>query len=164
VGLQVYGKENISSGASSDLRTATNLANTMIQNWGYSDKVGLAYYDAKDNTISTGKRHEIESEVDRMLSESAGRVHKLLEEHKEELGLLTNALVEYETLDAYEVQRVIRGERIRDGYLITSTSPSDPSTGLPTENDLGVTLPSPSRPDVRHPPLPQPQPTPARES
>ncbi|KAF8329157.1 uncharacterized protein EI90DRAFT_3146048 [Cantharellus anzutake] len=99
----VYGKENVSSGASSDLRQATSIANSMIQNWGYSNKVGLAYYDVKDNSISTQKRHEIESEVDHMLSESAAR--------------LTDALVEYETLDANEVRRVIGGSKIRDGIL-----------------------------------------------
>jgi hypothetical protein len=88
------------------------------QRWGFSDKVGLAYFDAKDNSMSTNKREQIESEVDRyailvildrhiftdhvcfrMLRESQDRVRELLMDHREELDLLTEALVEHETLD-----------------------------------------------------------------
>ncbi|KAF9505987.1 hypothetical protein BS47DRAFT_1334014 [Hydnum rufescens UP504] len=163
----VYGKENVSSGASSDLQNASSVANSMIQHWGYSDKVGLAYYDTKDNTISTTKRHEIETEVDRMLNESAKRVYSLLSEHKEELLLLTDALVEHETLDLQEVKKVLKGERIRqdDGRLPTAPSPG--VSGLPTPGgDLGDPLPSPPPvrpPGVRGAPLPHPQPNPVRE-
>lgn len=78
----VYGPQNVTSGASSDLRHATGTANAMVKVrscsrdhwledglkdtsklWGYSDRVGPVYHNDRDDNISSKKREEIESEV-----------------------------------------------------------------------------------------------------
>jgi len=151
----VYGKEEVTSGCSSDLRQASDVANSMVQRWGFSDKVGLAYFDTKDNSMSTNKREQIESEVDRMLRESQDRVRELLLNHRQELDLLTDALVEHETLDLKEVQQVIKGQKIRDDER--RPTPSGGYAGIHAP-DGGLGVPPPVLPPgVRGAPLPHPQ-------
>ncbi|KAI0831270.1 ATP-dependent metallopeptidase Hfl [Trametes gibbosa] len=109
----VYGPENVTSGASSDLQHATRTARAMIKNWGYSDKIGPVYLNDREDTISPKKKDEIEDEVRTLLIEGESRVTALLKSKAEELHRLASALVEHETLDAEEVQKVIKGEPIR---------------------------------------------------
>ncbi|QRV72558.1 intermembrane space AAA protease IAP protein [Ceratobasidium sp. AG-Ba] len=108
----IYGKENVTSGASSDIRAATNLARRM--EYGYSDKVGTVYHgDSDTNPPSPETSRLIESEIQEFIRQSIERTTQLLESKSEELHKLAQALVEHETLDKAEVEKVIRGEKIR---------------------------------------------------
>ncbi|KAI0637009.1 ATP-dependent metallopeptidase Hfl [Trametes polyzona] len=109
----VYGPENVTSGASSDLQHATRTARAMVKNWGYSHKIGPVYLSDREDTISPKKKDEIEDEVRSLLIAGESRVTALLKSKADELHRLANALVEHETLDAEEVQKVIKGEPIR---------------------------------------------------
>ncbi|KAG8755147.1 hypothetical protein FRC14_004309 [Serendipita sp. 396] len=112
----VYGKDNVTSGASSDLVKATEIARSMVRYWGFSDKVGRVVYREDDAAmISSQKKDEIESEVRRLVEESYDRSMSLMKSKEQELHRLAKALVEYETLDAEEVKKVIMGDRIRIG-------------------------------------------------
>ncbi|KAI0374854.1 ATP-dependent metallopeptidase Hfl [Pilatotrama ljubarskyi] len=110
----VYGPENVTSGASSDLQHATRTARAMVKNWGYSHKIGPVYLSDREDTISPKKKDEIEDEVRSLLIAGESRVTALLKSKADELHRLANALVEHETLDAEEVQKVIKGEPIRN--------------------------------------------------
>nr|VWO98631.1 N/A [Ganoderma boninense] len=112
--LLVYGPENVTSGASSDLKRATQTARAMVKNWGYSHKIGPVYLNDREDAISPKKKDEIEDEVRSLLIAGESRVVALLKSKSEELHRLASALVEHETLDAEEVQKVIRGEPIRN--------------------------------------------------
>jgi len=109
----IYGTENVTSGASSDIQHATRTATAMVKNWGFSPAVGPVYHDDRSETLSTKKREQIESEVLSLLKAGETRVTTLLKEKEEELHRLAHALVEYETLDRAEVEKVIKGEPIR---------------------------------------------------
>jgi len=109
----IYGPENVTSGASSDIRHATRTATAMVKNWGYSDKVGPVFYNDRDETISPRRREEIEDEVRNLVQSGQARVTVLLKAKEEELHRLAQALVEHETLDSDEVRKVIKGEPIR---------------------------------------------------
>jgi len=109
----IYGTENVTSGAYSDLSNATNVASRMVKKFGYSEKLGLVVYHDGDRDISSKAKELIESEVKSLLSASAGRASKLLKSKEEELHRLAEALVEYETLNLEEVKKVIQGEKIR---------------------------------------------------
>ncbi|KAG8798186.1 hypothetical protein FRC17_007543, partial [Serendipita sp. 399] len=112
----IYGKDNITSGASSDLSKATEIARSMVRYWGFSDKVGRVVYREDDAAmLSSQKKDEIESEVRRLVEESYTRSMTLMKSKEQELHRLAKALIEYETLDAEEVKKVIAGERIRIG-------------------------------------------------
>ncbi|KAI0647017.1 ATP-dependent metallopeptidase Hfl [Trametes meyenii] len=110
----IYGPENVTSGASSDLQHATRTARAMVKNWGYSHKIGPVWLSDREDTISPKKKDEIEDEVRSLLIAGESRVSALLKSKEEELHRLANALVEHETLDAEEVQKVIKGEPIRN--------------------------------------------------
>ncbi|KAF8607874.1 ATP-dependent peptidase [Ceratobasidium sp. AG-I] len=110
----VYGKENVTSGASSDIRAATNLSRRMVKEYGFSDKVGAVYHgDSDNNPPSPETMRLIESEIQEFIQRSIARTTLLLEAKVEELHKLAQALVEHETLDKSEVEKVIRGEKIR---------------------------------------------------
>ncbi|KAF8582330.1 ATP-dependent metallopeptidase Hfl [Ramaria rubella] len=111
----IYGPENVTSGCLSDLARATDVATRMVQNYGYSPKIGLVYYDEQDlHTMSSQKRQEIEAEVRGLVEASQTRAKHILSTREEELHRLAHALVEYETLNLEEVQKVIKGEKIRE--------------------------------------------------
>ncbi|TFY60785.1 hypothetical protein EVG20_g7287, partial [Dentipellis fragilis] len=58
----IFGPENVTSGASSDLRAATSVATKMVKYWGYSDKIGPVFLNEREEPVSTHKREEIETE------------------------------------------------------------------------------------------------------
>lgn len=109
----IYGTENVTSGASSDIKRATETARGMVRYWGFSEKVGPVFYGSREDDISPRKREQIEDEVYNLVKGGESRVTALLKDKEEELHLLAKALVEYETLDADEVRKVIKGEKIR---------------------------------------------------
>ena len=82
----------------------------MVAALGMSSKLGHMDYASRYKTLSSETKALIEAEVQRVLDESYERCRKLLIEHRKELDLLAQALVEYETLDKSEVEKVIRGE------------------------------------------------------
>lgn len=109
----IYGSENVTSGASSDIRHATGVAQNMVKYWGFS-KLGPVYYDNRDDNLSTNTKEEIEREVLKIIRDGEVRATNLLTSKIEELHRLAHALVEHETLDSDEVRKVIRGEPIRN--------------------------------------------------
>ncbi|KAJ7046779.1 ATP-dependent peptidase [Mycena alexandri] len=106
----IYGSENVSSGASSDIQNATSTARAM--RWGFS-KLGPVFYDPRDGTLSSRRKDEIEEEVTNLILGGQGRATTILTSRIEELHRLARALVEHETLDSDEVKKVIKGEPIR---------------------------------------------------
>lgn len=128
----IYGTENVSSGASSDIRSATRTAQNMVKQWGFS-KLGPVFYDTRDESLSSRTREDIEDEVRRIVQSGEARAHALLTSKMEELHRLAHALVEHETLDAEEVKKVVKGEPIRtitevlEEELSKPTASSDPS-------------------------------------
>ncbi|KAH7343639.1 ATP-dependent peptidase [Rhizoctonia solani] len=110
----IYGRENVTSGASSDIRAATNLARRMVKEYGFSDKVGTVYHGDSDTTPPSPETLRlIDTEIQALIQQSIVRTTELLESKTEELHKLAQALVEHETLDKSEVEKVIRGEKIR---------------------------------------------------
>lgn len=109
----ILGKDDTTSGCSSDLSRATEVANSMIRNFGFSDKVGLPAHSQNDQYyLSESLKQEIESEVKGFLDQGMVRVRSLLSTHRGELDTLAKALVEYETLDADEVKKVLAGQKL----------------------------------------------------
>ncbi|GAA6012490.1 hypothetical protein JCM11491_004348 [Sporobolomyces phaffii] len=112
----MYGKDNVTDGASSDIQSATNIASALVRRFGFSDKVGpVSYSDSADGpSPSQETLREIDNEVRGLIEAAETRAMDLLEAKKHELERLAKALVEYETLDSHEVQRVIKGESLPD--------------------------------------------------
>ncbi|KAJ7905489.1 ATP-dependent peptidase [Mycena olivaceomarginata] len=123
----IYGPENVTSGASSDIVQATRTARAMVTNWGFS-KLGPVFYDTRDGTLSSRRKDEIEEEVTNLILGGQGRATTILTSRIEELHRLAHALVEHETLDADEVKKVIKGEPIRNITQVLEDELSRPNT------------------------------------
>jgi len=109
----IYGNDKVSSGCSSDLSKATNIAYSMVTEYGMSDKLGsIAFTDNIYKTLSTETKQKIEDEVRRFLDEGLERARNLLKEKSPELHLLAKALLKYETLSKDEIEKVVRGETL----------------------------------------------------
>lgn len=112
---------DISSGARQDLERATQLARSMVCEWGMSEKIGaVAYDDHNESSSPYGSHHEkkyseetaraIDIEVRSLLDEALVSATKILQDKKEQVELLTSMLLEFETLDAEDVRRLLNNE------------------------------------------------------
>ncbi|XP_027351183.1 ATP-dependent zinc metalloprotease FTSH 11, chloroplastic/mitochondrial-like isoform X2 [Abrus precatorius] len=100
----IFGQDNITTGASSDLHTATELAQYMVSICGMSDAIGPIRIKERP---SSEMQSRIDAEVVKLLREAYDRVKALLKKHEKALHALANALLEYETLSAEEIRRIL---------------------------------------------------------
>ncbi|KAI8087535.1 peptidase family M41-domain-containing protein [Thamnidium elegans] len=109
----IFGPENVTSGASSDIMKATDVAKRMVRYYGMSEKVGPVNHDDDDmQLLSTQTKLLIESEILHLIETSEKRAKKIIIEHRQELDNLANALIEYETLDYQEIIDALAGKPI----------------------------------------------------
>ncbi|KAF3680977.1 ATP-dependent zinc metalloprotease FTSH 11, chloroplastic/mitochondrial [Capsicum annuum] len=100
----VFGPDNVTTGASSDLNTATELAQYMVSSCGMSDAIGPVHIKERP---SAEMQSRIDAEVVKLLREAYDRVKALLKKHEKALHTLANALLEYETLSSEEIRRIL---------------------------------------------------------
>ncbi|KAI8060121.1 peptidase family M41-domain-containing protein [Gongronella butleri] len=109
----IFGGDNVTSGAHSDIVKATEIAKRMVRNYGMSDKVGRVDYQDEDMLLlSTDTKVLIENEIKRLVTEAEKRARSTLTAHVDDLHRLAKALVEHETLTAEEIRKVIKNEPI----------------------------------------------------
>jgi len=120
----IFGIEKITTGASSDIKMATDLARRMVTEWGMSEKLGpLRYGDneeevflghsvAQKKNVSESTAQLIDEEVKRLVNEANVAARKILEDNMDNLHRLAKALLEYETLTGEEIKLVIEGKEI----------------------------------------------------
>ena len=120
----VFGKENITSGAASDIQQATQMARAMVTRLGYSDELGTVMYGENNEEVFLGmsmQKHQniseetarkIDSEVRRLVSQGYEDARRILTEKRQVLEDLAQALLEYETLSGDECKAILRGEKI----------------------------------------------------
>jgi cell division protease FtsH len=119
----IYG--DLSTGAAEDLKQATRLARLMVTQWGMSDRVGPVFFRASEEHPFLGREmaelrdHSehtaqlIDEEVARILREADERAYRLLEEHRDDLERVTEALIEREVLTEAELEELV-GKRVID--------------------------------------------------
>jgi cell division protease FtsH len=143
-----FGKERITSGASSDIKQATQVARAMITQWGFSDKLGTIDYSDGDGqnvflgqeltrskSVSGETARIIEEEVRRLIDEANETARKILTEKRKDWETLAEGLLEYETLSGPEITELLKGNPpVRE----TSEPPSrddTPSGAVPVTED-----------------------------
>jgi cell division protease FtsH len=137
----IFGKENITSGASSDIKAATDLARNMVTRWGYSEEVGaVAYGDNQDEVflghsvartqnVSEETARKIDGEVRRLVDGGLADARRILTEKLDDLHTLAKALLEFETLSGDEIIGVLKGVKPNREEL--DTKPSGPAMAVP---------------------------------
>ncbi len=120
----VFGPENVTTGAASDIQMATQMARGMITVYGMSDKLGRVRYQANEQevflghavtqtqNVSEATAQIIDQEVRRLIEEGEGSARKILTEKVDELHKIAKALLEYETLSKDEIGNILRGEPV----------------------------------------------------
>ncbi len=118
-----FGKENITSGAASDIDQATKLARAMVTRWGFSDKLGhVAYGDnqeevflghsvARTQNVSEETAQLIDAEVRRLIDEAYTSATTILTKKKKDWIALAEGLLEYETLSGDEIKQLLAGQK-----------------------------------------------------
>ncbi len=138
----IFGKDKITSGASSDIQAATGLARNMVTRWGYSDKLGLVSYGdnqeevflghsvSRTQNVSEETANLIDSEVKRLVQGGYDDAKRILTEKLDDLHTLAKALLEYETLSGDEIVGALKGVApTRDD--LDSKRPSGPAVAVP---------------------------------
>jgi len=117
----IFGKDKITSGASSDIDQATRLARAMVTKWGFSDKLGVVSYGenqdevflghsvSRTQNVSEETARLIDQEVKALVQNAFDEARRILTDKIEELHTLAKALLEYETLSGDEIINVIKG-------------------------------------------------------
>ena len=157
--------EDISSGASMDIRMATQYARHMVLEWGMSEKLGFVNYAGSDNQdkllaekeYSDETARVIDEEIKRMTDEAYTEATVILKEHWEQVVSVAEALLRHETLNHDDVDRLMKGERLDKPTVAellhaeaqSSAPPPEPqSTGAgeiaPDEEPSGGILPNPA--------------------
>lgn len=120
----IFGKEKVTTGASSDISMATEISRRMVTEWGMSDKLGtiryvnnqeevfLGHSVAQSKNMSDETASLIDSEVRRIVEEAYSRARQILTDKLDDLHKLAQALLEYELLSGDEIKALLRGESI----------------------------------------------------
>ncbi len=101
----MFGEQNITTGAESDLQQATKLAYNMVTRWGYSKRVGLVH---QDKAVEFIPKDVIEQEVQLIMQRNYERAKQVVTQNRVKLDKLANGLLENETLDAKEVKALLK--------------------------------------------------------
>lgn len=136
----IYGADQVTSGCSSDLGKATQIAYQMVTEWGMSDVLGsIAFDDRTYANLSAETKHKVEAEVRRILDESQERARKMLAEKKGELELLAKGLMKHETLTKDEMAKIIVGEALPEN--VKKEAESEDSDGGSSLPDVPIKIP-----------------------
>ncbi len=146
----IFGREKVTTGASSDIRMATDMARRMVTEWGMSDKLGPILYGSNQEEVFLGHSVTqsknlsddtaalVDSEIKMIVENAYARATDLLTKHMDQLHTLAKALLEYEMLSGDEIKGLLlRGEPIiRDAP--DDASPSGPRSSVPSSTGTGT--------------------------
>ncbi len=121
----IFGKDNITSGASNDILQATQKARSMVVEWGMSDKLGPLRYSENEEEVFLGKSVSqrktmsdetakiIDEEIRVLIENAENHARKILKKNVKHLHSVANALLEFETLSGSDVREIIKGKKIK---------------------------------------------------
>ena len=137
----------MSTGASNDFERATKLARDMVTKYGMSDALGTMVYTGSEQdsffgsmsskTVSEATQQKVDAEIRRILDEQYGIARKLLEANRDKVEAMTAALMEFETIDADQINDIMAGLPVREpkprqaAIKPTSSSGGGSSTSAP---------------------------------
>jgi cell division protease FtsH len=158
----IFGSQKVTTGASDDIRRATNLARRMVTEFGFSEKLGpLRYSDNEEEVflghsvtqrknVSDATAKVIDEEIRRIVETGEKTAKDILTSRLDELHALAKGLLEYETLSVDEIRRIIKGEQI----IRDAGGPSGPAPSAEPERPRRSSVPPSGRGGLE----PEPQP------
>ncbi|MBR1399280.1 MAG: ATP-dependent zinc metalloprotease FtsH [Alphaproteobacteria bacterium] len=138
-----FGYDKVTSGASSDIAAATNLARSMVTEWGMSDLLGPVLYAENSSEVFLGRAvtqnknmsedtaRLVDAEIKRLVTEAHDEAERILKKYDKDLETLAQALMEYETLTGDEIKDILSGKEINRAE----------QTPVPPEKQTKVSVP-----------------------
>ena len=132
----------MSTGASNDFARATKLARSMVTRFGMSESMGVMVYEDSENegffggatkTISEATQQKVDAEIRNILDTQYALARRLLEENREKVEMMTKALLDWETIDAEQINDIMAGREPRQpktGLLTKRNPPGDSGGGV----------------------------------
>ena len=114
--------KQMTTGASNDFQRATDLARRMVTQWGMSDNLGPMVYGEEEGEIFLGRQvtthrnvseatmQKVDAEIRRIIDQQYALARRLIEENSDKIETMTKALLEWETLDADQIQDIMMGQ------------------------------------------------------
>lgn len=148
------GFDGVTTGASNDIQRATQIARNMVTKWGLSEKLGPLMYAEEEGEVFLGRSAGsqqtnvsgdtaklIDQEVRRFIDESYATAKRILEEHRDKLDVMAEALMKYETIDSDQIDDIMAGKPPREpkdwtsgggdgGAPATEAKPDKPSSPI----------------------------------
>ncbi|MDD2700538.1 MAG: ATP-dependent zinc metalloprotease FtsH [Sideroxydans sp.] len=130
--------DQMTTGASNDFERATDMARKMVTQWGMSDALGTMVYGENEGEVFLGRSvtthkniseasmQKVDAEIRRILDEQYALARKLIEENRDKIEAMAKALLEWETIDADQIDDIMAGHEPRPPKPNTMTSPAEP--------------------------------------
>lgn len=158
----IYGEENISTGASNDIKVATNIARNMVTQWGFSEKLGPILYTEDEGEVFLGRSmakakhmsdetaHSIDEEVRAIVSRNYARARQILTDNMDILHAMKDALVKYETIEEEQIKQLMNREPVtppsgweepktqQAAYANSTTNDTKPESAVENTDDFNV--------------------------
>ncbi|MCQ3924736.1 MAG: cell division protein FtsH [Rhodocyclaceae bacterium] len=134
----------MTTGASNDFERATDIARRMVTQWGMSDALGTMVYGENEGEVFLGRSitthknvseatmQQVDAEIRRIIDQQYGLARRLIEENRDKIEAMTQALLEWETLDADQINDIMAGQPPREPKRTT------PPAGTPADNSPGA--------------------------
>jgi cell division protease FtsH len=149
----------MTTGASNDFKRATDMARRMVTEWGMSDKLGPMVYSENEGEVFLGRsvtQHQniseetmksVDAEVRHIIDEQYTLARRLLEENRDKVEVMTKALLEWETIDAEQINDIMAGKPPRPPKPVAKPVPPPSDSGGTTRGPE----PSPSTTPAENP-------------
>ena len=144
----IFGDEKVTTGASSDIKMVSDIARRMVTEWGLSEKLGFLAYSADEQEVFLGRSVSqqknlsdstakiIDEEIRNIVDDAYIDASKILKQKKNQLDLIANALLEYETLDSQDINSIIKGKKLdkldKVNNKVASDTKDKPRSSVPT--------------------------------
>jgi cell division protease FtsH len=154
----IFGHSKVTTGASSDISMATDIARKMVTEWGMSDKLGPLSYGENEQEVFLGHSvtqrknvsehtaQEIDKEVRKIIDEAYNKSKQIIKKHIKDLHKLAKGLLKYETLTGDEIKNVLKGKKIRKEFAKFSQKNSKIRSSVPDSKKRKKTTPILSEP------------------
>ena len=152
----IFGKDKVTTGASSDIRMVSDVSRRMVTEWGLSEKLGFLAYEANEQEVFLGRSVAqqknlsdntasiVDTEIRRISDEVYTDAQKILKKHSKQLKDVAEALLEYETLNGEQIGNICKGLKIsissQNDVNVKSPKAKNPKkrAGIPSTNSKGT--------------------------
>jgi len=133
----------MTTGASNDFERATEMARNMVTRWGMTDSLGTMVYAENEGEVFLGRSvtthknmseetmRKVDAEIRRIIDQQYGLARKILEDNRDKVEAMTKALLEWETIDAEQIDDIMAGREPRPPKPVAAPVPKPPKDSTP---------------------------------